>query len=122
MNIDYALVTSSSLPTKVRESDNYVSLDKTQWLDLVEYSSDLATDDPNQKILFLICARGTSEQEEADRLREQKEQEEAQALSDALAAQDSMEQDAEAQRKLDAERKAALRQRSKSIFNSLYGR
>jgi DNA anti-recombination protein RmuC len=78
MNLDYALVTDSSLPEQVKESVNYVSLDKDQWLDLVDYTSDIVNEDPNQKVLFLICARGTPEQEEADRLRkEEAEREEA---------------------------------------------
>ena len=78
MNLDYALVTSSSLPQQVRESVNYVSLDKDQWLDLVEYSEVIVNEDEGQDILLLICARGTPEQEEADRLeREKKAAEEA---------------------------------------------
>lgn len=71
MNLDYALVTDSSLPDEVKESANYVSLDKDQWLDLVEYSEVIASDDPDQKILLLICAKGTEEQEEAERLRKE---------------------------------------------------
>jgi len=78
MNLDYALVTDSSLPEQVKESVNYVSLDKDQWLDLVDYTADIVNEDPNQRVLFLICARGTPEQEEADRLRrEEAEREEA---------------------------------------------
>ena len=78
MRLDYALVTSSSLPEEVRVSVNYVSLDKDQWLDLVDYSEDIVNEDDNQEVLLLICAKGTPEQEEADRLaREELEAEEA---------------------------------------------
>jgi hypothetical protein len=66
MNLDYALVTDSSLPEQVRDSANFVSLDKDQWLDLVDYSEEIVNEDDEQNILFLICARGTAEQEEAD--------------------------------------------------------
>lgn len=78
MRLDYALVTSSSLPEEVRASVNYVSLDKDQWLDLVDYSEDIVNEDDDQEVLLLICAKGTPEQEEADRLaREELEAEEA---------------------------------------------
>ena len=76
MNLDYALVTDSSLPEQVRESVNFVSLDKDQWLDLVDYSEEIVSEDSEQKILFLICARGTPEQEEADARRRAREAEE----------------------------------------------
>ena len=76
MSLSYALVTSSSLPREVRKSPHYVSVDKDQWLDLVDYSQDLVNHDPEQKVLFLIVAKGTPEQEEADALRD-KAQEEA---------------------------------------------
>tara|TARA_R110002020_G_scaffold309790_2_gene525694 strand:- start:1037 stop:1405 length:369 start_codon:yes stop_codon:yes gene_type:complete len=122
MNIDYALVTSTSLPTQVKQSVNYVSLDKAQWLDLVDYSEDLASEDPDQRLLFLICARGTADQEETDRLRaEEAAEKKAQSQSadaEALAAQQARDADA-------ASREAtrdALRKKSRSIFNSLYGR
>ena len=78
MRLDYALVTSSSLPEEVRASVNYVSLDKDQWLDIVDYSEDIVSEDEDQEVLLLICAKGTPEQEEADRLaREELEAEEA---------------------------------------------
>jgi hypothetical protein len=84
MNLDYALVTNSSLPEQVKESDNFVSLDKDQWLDLVEYSEEIVNEDGNQEILFLICARGTPEQEEADRQRREREAEEEAQLHSKL--------------------------------------
>jgi hypothetical protein len=71
MNLDYALVTDSSLPDEVKGSANYVSLDKDQWLDLVDYTADIVNEDADQQVLFLICARGTPDQEEADRQRKE---------------------------------------------------
>ena len=80
MNLDYALVTSSSLPNEVRESVNYVSLDKDQWLDLVEYSEVIVNEDEDQDVLLLICAKGTPEQEEADRIERKRKADEEAAL------------------------------------------
>ena len=76
MNLDYALVTDSSLPEQVRDSANFVSLDKDQWLDLVDYSEEIVNEDDEQNILFLICARGTAEQEEVDASRRAQEADE----------------------------------------------
>lgn len=92
MNLDYALVTDSSLPEQVKESVNYVSLDKDQWLDLVDYTADIVNEDPDQKVLFLICARGTPEQEEADRLRKE---EAAKEEAELYARLRDLERDAE---------------------------
>jgi len=122
MNIDYALVTSTSLPTEVKNSVNYVSLDKAQWLDLIDYSEDLANEDPDQRLLFLICARGTSEQEEADRLKQEtlasREAATQTELEEARALKEAREQEQAEQRS----KRTELRKKSKSIFNSLYGR
>jgi len=84
MNLDYALVTDSSLPEEVKGSVNYVSLDKDQWLDLVDYTADIVNEDDTQKVLFLICARGTPEQEEADRLRKEEQAKEEADLHSKL--------------------------------------
>ena len=115
MSLSYALVTSSSLPNEVRQSPHYVAVDKKQWLDLVDYSQDLVTHDPEQKVLFLIVAKGTEEQEAEDSLREQAatEQAEAQEQTDQTKLEEQQEEQ---------ERKVKLRSKSKSIFNALYGR
>lgn len=84
MNLDYALVTDSSLPDEVKRSTNYVSLDKDQWLDLVDYTADIVNEDEGQKVLFLICARGTPEQEEEDRLRKETQEADEAALHGKL--------------------------------------
>ena len=73
-SLQYALVTSSALPQEIAESRFYQSLDKTQWLDLVDYSTDLVQEDKDQEILFLIVAKGTSDQiDEDDARRAQKD-------------------------------------------------
>ena len=64
--VEYALVTSSALPSEIQASEHYISLDKPQWLDLGDYSADLVNSDENQEILFLIVAKGTSEQQAED--------------------------------------------------------
>lgn len=115
MSLSYALVTSSSLPNEVRKSPHYVSVDKQQWLDLVDYSQDLVTHDPEQKVLFLIVAKGTEEQEAEDALREQAETEKVEAQEESEQAQLERE-------KNEQEQKVKLRSKSKSIFNALYGR
>tara|TARA_R110002012_G_scaffold198055_3_gene366756 strand:+ start:196 stop:537 length:342 start_codon:yes stop_codon:yes gene_type:complete len=108
MSLEYALVTSSSLPEKVKVSSNYVSVDRDQWLDLVEYSQGLVDKDDSQKILFLIVAKGTAEQENLDNQADAEESAERARL-DRLEKEES-------------ERKTNLRSKSKSIFNALYGR
>ena len=115
MSLNYALVTSSSLPNKIRKSPHYVSVDKEQWLDLVDYSQDLVTHDPEQKVLFLIVAKGTEDQEAADEEKERLEE---------LAHEEQQEEsaaEAEVARE-EQEQKVKLRSKSKSIFNALYGR
>jgi lysyl-tRNA synthetase class I len=115
MSLNYALVTSSSLPNKIRKSPHYVSVDKAQWLDLVDYSQDLVTHDPEQKVLFLIVAKGTEEQESADAEREKMEELAQEEMHEQSAAQAEAKQE-------DQENKLKLRSKSKSIFNALYGR
>ena len=115
MSLEYALVTSSSLPEKVKESNNYVEVDKSQWLDLVDYSQDLVSQDSTQRILFLIVAKGTADQQEADLAQNQRNL----AKLDALAS----EEEEEAKRLSEKRRRQSdLRSKSKSIFNALYKR
>jgi len=65
-DLQYALVTSSALPNEIRDSEHYINIEKEQWLDLVDYSADLVGTDEDQEILFLIVAKGTSEQQAED--------------------------------------------------------
>jgi hypothetical protein len=137
MSLDYALITDSSLPDEVKESEYYVPVDKKQWLDLVDYSEGLVNADPEQRILFLIVAKGTEEQEAADRERKRaeeleeeerrrKEAEEREALMNEKTAAElellEKEREEQEARERAAKEKAALRQKSKSIFNALYKR
>lgn len=135
--MEYALITDSSLPNEVKESDYYVAVDKKQWLDLVDYSEGLVDADPTQKILFLIVAKGTPEQEEADAERKRQEELEEQdrmrreaeerekLVNEKTAAElelmEKQKQEEEAKEKAARER-ALLREKSKSIFNALYKR
>jgi len=122
MSLNYALVTSSSLPEEVKNSSHYMEVDKAQWLDLVDYSNDLVEHNPDQKILFLIVAKGTPEQEEEDARRRANQKEKARDLEEQA---EELAAEQERQRKAAAESQKAqaqLRSKSKSIFNALYGR
>jgi hypothetical protein len=129
MTLEYALITDSSLPNAVKESNYYVSVDKKQWLDLIDYSEGIADQDPTQKILFLIVAKGTPEQEAADEERRREEEREKERLAkEKMNLEKSLsEQEKLSQEKKDAEARAreereTLRKKSKSIFNALYDR
>lgn len=74
--LQYALVTSSALPAEIQESEHYIGLDKEQWLDLVDYSTEVVKTDQKQEILFLIVAKGTTEQQVEDDLRRQSKNQE----------------------------------------------
>jgi dipeptidase len=131
------LITDSSLPDEVKESEYYVAVDKKQWLDLVDYSEGLVNADPDQKVLFLIVAKGTPEQEAADaerkrqqeleeeerqrKLEEEKESLVSQKTAAELELLEKQRAEQEAQERA-AREKALLREKSKSIFNALYKR
>lgn len=129
MSLEYALVTSSSLPEEVKASDHFVEVDKTQWLDLVDYSQDIVEQDETQEILFLIVAKGTEAQRQADL---EKERTRAARIAELEAREDRLSRleqeelaDQKAAEKLQRthqEKSAQLRQKSKSIFNALYKR
>jgi len=122
MNLEYALITSASLPTQVKESANYVSLDKAQWFDLVDYSEDLVNEDSNQQVLLLICARGTPEQEEADKLQREHLKEMEDETHRKLQEADELKKSREEEVATRDKRRVELRKKSKSIFNALYGK
>jgi hypothetical protein len=122
LSLQYALVTSSSLPDEIQASEYYTEVDKAQWLDLVDYCQQIVQTDPDQRISFLIVAKGTEEQEAADQAR--RDAEEA-----ALASQSEEQRRLEEEKRLAREKAAkeadlqkALRAKSKSIFNALYRR
>lgn len=133
MSLDYALITSSSLPSEVKSSEYYVSVDKTQWLDLIEYSEGLVNSDPSQKVLFLIVAKGTPEQEAEDERRKKEKLAEIEKFNESklemeksLAEKNALEEARRLQEKekleQDSQRSKELRDKSKSIFNALYNR
>lgn len=126
MSLDYALITSSSLPDEIKSSDYYVEVDKQQWLDLIEYSEDLINSDPTQKVLFLIVAKGTPEQEKADAEKKQAKILELEKLKREKdnAQQQLTEKEMAEQALREAEQKSrdSLRKKSESIFNALYKR
>ena len=122
MSLEYALITDSSLPNAVKESDHYVSVDKDQWLDLIDYSESLVKEDSSQKILFLIVAKGTPEQEAADEERRLKEKAEKERLKNDIFEKEKAEEERLAREALETSAKENLRKKSKSIFNALYHR
>lgn len=126
MSLEYALITSSSLPDEIKGSEYYVKVDKAQWLDLIDYSEDLVHSDPNQKVLFLIVAKGTPDQEKADADRKRQKEMELKKLQQDkdLAEQKLLDQEAVDAATKQAKHKASLelRKKSESIFNALYKR
>lgn len=126
MSLEYALITSSSLPDEIKGSDYYVQVDKTQWLDLIDYSENLVNSDPTQKVLFLIVAKGTAEQEKSDADRKRQKEIELKKLKEDkdAAEQKLLDKQAadEAAKEADQKTRFALRQKSESIFNALYKR
>ena len=133
MDLEYALITSSSLPDQVRESQYYATLNKEQFLDLVDYSEVLVSEDKSQKVLLLMVAKGTAEQAAEDARIKDEATKAAQAASDAqeaaLTQAESekarlMQEEAERLKQAteDEGRRKALRQRSRSIINGLYDR
>ena len=107
MNLEYALITSASLPTQVKESANY---------------EDLVNEDSNQQVLLLICARGTPEQEEADKLQREHLKEMEDETHRKLQEADELKKSREEEVATRDKRRVELRKKSKSIFNALYGK
>ena len=122
MEVEYGLVTSSALPDKIRESDNFLEVDDDQWHDLVEYSKKLEPLKESEKVMVLVVAHGTPEQEAAERERELAEQEKLARLEakEQEAARESLIQDE--MKEKEGREKARLRARSREIMNALYGR
>ncbi len=83
-DLQYALVTSSALPNEIQESEHYIPIDKEQWLDLVDYSTEVVKTDEDQEILFLIVAKGTEEQQKKDDERRAQKEKERFELNKAL--------------------------------------
>lgn len=135
MDVEYALVTSSALPSKVKESDYFMEVDEAQWEDLVEYSKTLEERSDKEKVMVLIVAHGTPEQEEEERKRIEAEEKALQDLRDEeyqkaraeveeeYKSKEIKELEAEVEESKKQERiDNRLRARSKEIMNALYGR
>ena len=122
MDVEYALVTSTALPEKVKESDNFLEVDERQWLDLVEYSKKLDAQSEDEKVMVLIVAHGTPEQQEEERRRQREEEERIASLE---AEQAATEKEKLIQQEMEEKQKredARLRARSREIMNAIYGR
>lgn len=105
--INFALVTSNSLMDKVPNWSSYAAMEEAQFLDLINYSKELVATDGDHKITFLVVAQGVDEVEEQENNEKQKALEEAEEIK--------------VQKELEEEKSAALRKRSKTILNSIYG-
>jgi len=122
MDVEYGLITSSAVPEKLRASSSFMEVDKEQWYDLVEYAKNLDPIKPSEKVMVLVVAHGTPEEEAAEKKRIEEEEAELARLKAEEARQKS---ESEKQKELlEAQKReqARLRARSKEIFNALYGR
>ena len=126
LSLEYALITDSCLPEEAKKSEYFVAVDKKQWLDLIDYSEGLVDADPSQKVLFLIVAKGTPEQEEEAARKKAERQKEWQKLNaEKEGAQQELLAKELAEKELlqrEQEERAKLRKKSESIFNALYHR
>jgi len=106
-SIDFALVTSDSLPKKIKSWDSFEELSEEQFIDLVDYSKILMEENPEHEILFLVVAKGDDEKEREEDAR-------LKALEKELADKNQKES-------LNKAKKSEVREKSKKILNSLYG-
>ena len=106
--VNFALVTSNSLMDRVVSWESYQSMDKAQFLDLIDYSKELIESDDDHKITFLVVAQGVDQVEEEEVTLKQQQEEEA--MRNKILEE---EKQAEAQ---------SLRANSRNILNSIYGR
>ena len=105
--IDFALITSNSLMDKIPTWESYQSMEEPQFVDLIDYAKELVDSDDDHKITFLVIAEGVDEIE-------QKEDEKVQLINEQVAQEN--------EKKLEKEKsQKSLREKSKSILNSIYG-
>ena len=105
--LDFALVTSDSLPKKIRSWDSFEELSEEQFLDLIDYSKILMKENPDHEILFVVVAKGDDE-------KEREEDERIRLLEEELSNN-------EKKKSINEAKKNEVRERSKKILNSLYG-
>jgi hypothetical protein len=122
MEVEYGLVTSSALPDKIRESDNFLEVDSSQWHDLVEYSQKLEPLKESEKVMVLVVAHGTPEQEEREKEKEKAEQEKIARLEQRELDEERETLIKQEMQEKENREKARLRARSREIMNALYGR
>lgn len=106
--INFALVTSDSLMDRIISWESYKSMDQDQYLDLIDYSKELVSSDEDHKITFLVVAEGVDQVEEEE-VNLKKEAEEEIVRGEILK-----------EKKL--KQSESLRNNSKDILNSIYGR
>jgi hypothetical protein len=102
--VNFALVTSNSLMDRVPSWESYQSMDQAQFLDLIDYSKDLIQSDDDHKITFLVVAQGMDQTEEKE-----------------IALKEEAELNKQLQEE-SAKKAHTLREQSKNILNSIYGR
>lgn len=102
--VNFALVTSNSLMDRVVSWESYQSMDQEQFLDLIDYSKDLINSDDDHKITFLVVAQGMDGIEEKE-----------------IALKEEAELNKQLQKE-EAKKAYTLREESKNILNSIYGR
>tara|TARA_R100000773_G_C4164875_1_gene81099 strand:+ start:106 stop:426 length:321 start_codon:yes stop_codon:yes gene_type:complete len=102
--VNFALVTSNSLMDRVPSWESYQSMDQLQFLDLIDYSKELIESDDDHKITFLVVAQGMDQTEEKEI-----------ALKEEAELNKKLEEQA-------AKKAHSLREQSKNILNSIYGR
>ena len=122
MEVEYGLVTSSALPDKIRESDNFLEVDSSQWYDLVEYSQKLEPLKASEKVMVLVVAHGTPEQEAREKEKEKAEQEKIARLEQKELDEERETLIKQEMQEKENREKARLRARSREIMNALYGR
>jgi uncharacterized protein YdaU (DUF1376 family) len=122
MEVEYGLITSSAVPEQLRASKSFMEVDKNQWYDLVDYAKSLDPTKESEKVMVLVVAHGTPEEEAAEQKRLEKEAAEVARLK--AEEQKNIQQKQSEQEKQESEQReqSRLRARSKEILNALYGR
>ena len=122
MEVEYGLVTSAALPAKIKQSDSFLAVDKAQWNDLEQYAKQLEAQSDDERVMVLLVAQGTPEQQAAEAKRQSAEEAALKAARDAQARAAAEQASAAQKAEEDREENERLRRRSKEIFNALYGR
>lgn len=122
MEVEYGLITSSAVPEQLRASKSFMEVDKNQWYDLVDYAKNLDPIKESEKVMVLVVAHGTPEEEAAEKQRLEKEAAEVARLKAEEQKSIQAQQSQQEQKEAEEREQARLRARSKEILNALYGR